>query len=209
MSTSHDRHTENWWSGIGLNVADIRPGSWHAKTIRDEVAKVLGEVEPVGFRSKESSALLSAADLAARLDAVANEVEARIEQSEHDKSELRRMEVSERVEAELSAQDADEPITEGRWAGFTRGEARAWCWNLFQYEPQGFVLPKSFIRARALAELEAGELPEVFDYPERAREHADRGLTPRTYRDHKQALGATTFSPDLVRVKMGRGFPIE
>lgn len=104
-----------------------------------------------------------------------------------------------KVEAAYSLADADEVIAEGRWTGFTRGDAIAWSWNLFQYEPSGFTHPGSQVRAEALQLLESGGLPEVFGYPERARAHAARGLSPKQYRKHREALGAPTFSPSDVR----------
>lgn len=105
----------------------------------------------------------------------------------------------EKLEAAYALADASEVIAEGRWAGVTRGDATAWCWNLFQFEPHGLTYPGSQVRAEALHKLERGGLPEVFGYPERARAHADRGLTPRTYREHREALGSPTFSPNDVR----------
>lgn len=35
----------------------------------------------------------------------------------------------EKLGAAYSLVDADEVITEGRWAGFTRGDAIAWSWH--------------------------------------------------------------------------------
>ena len=81
----------------------------------------------------------------------------------------------------------------------TRGEAAAWCWNLFQYEPHGFVHPGSQLRAEALTQLRAGGLPEVFGYPERASELAGRGITARQYRQHREELGSRNFDPADVR----------
>lgn len=110
-------------------------------------------------------------------------------------AEERRAQGWREVEAALSAADADEAITVGRWAGFSRGVARAWCWNLFQYEPRGFVHPGTQVRHEAMQELLNGGIPEVFGYPERARKHADRGLNPRSYRVLREALGSGTFTP--------------
>lgn len=102
-------------------------------------------------------------------------------------------------EAAFTLPDADKPIVAGRWAGFTRGEATAWCHNLFQFEPHGFVHPGSEVRVRALLALRAGQLSEVFGYPERARALRDSGLTPRSYREHRVALGARIFDPSQVQ----------
>ena len=99
-----------------------------------------------------------------------------------------------KIEETLADPNADRVITEGRWAGFSRGDANAWCWNLFQYEPHGFTHPGSQVRHEAMQKLQTGGVPEVFGYPERARELAARGLTPREYRRHQEALGAGTFT---------------
>ena len=117
----------------------------------------------------------------------------RVLSDEELRSEGRRL-----VESALTAPDSDELIEEGRWAGFTRGRAIAWSWNLFQYEPTGFVHPNSEVRFIALKKLENGGIPAVFGYPERAREHEARGLTPLQYREYRDALG-TRIHPEAVR----------
>ncbi|MBC9937028.1 MULTISPECIES: hypothetical protein [unclassified Leucobacter] len=109
-------------------------------------------------------------------------------------AEQRRSLGREKIEAAYMSMDAGKAITEGRWAGFTQSDATAWCWNFFQCEPRGFVHPGSELRIRSMMQLEAGGLPEVFGYPERARALEELGLTPRAYRQHKEALCAPTFS---------------
>ncbi|MBP1325818.1 hypothetical protein JOF28_001050 [Leucobacter exalbidus] len=104
-----------------------------------------------------------------------------------------------KIEAAYAADTAEQLVTEGRWRGFSYAEATAWCWNLFQFEPHGFMYPRSQVRSEALQRLERGELPEVFNYPERARELADAGLDPRSYRTHHAALGKPTYDPGEVR----------
>lgn len=104
----------------------------------------------------------------------------------------------ERQEGALANSDLAEEITTGRWAGFTRGEAIAWNWNLFDYEPQGFIAPASQLRMESIRKLKNGDIPEVFGYPERARELADQGITPLQYRESQKAQGKTVFSPSAV-----------
>jgi hypothetical protein len=74
-------------------------------------------------------------------------------------------------------------------------------WLLFRRlaTAHGFVHPGSEVRICALHELEAGGIPSVFGYPERARELEARGLTPQQYRGHKEALGDATFDQADVR----------
>lgn len=98
-----------------------------------------------------------------------------------------------------AAPDADEPVTEGDWAGFTRARAIAWCWNLYQYEPHGFVSPGSMLRAQRVRELEAGGIPDGFGYADRARRYEAAGVTPEQYRRVREALGSPTFSAEDVR----------
>lgn len=99
----------------------------------------------------------------------------------------------------FSLADGDVLVESGRWVGFTHNEAAAWCWNLFQYEPTGFVHPNSEVRTKALRELRLGGLPAVFGYPERARRYADAGLTAREYRNHREAINSPIFHPSDVR----------
>src|SRR5690606_27714827 len=106
-----------------------------------------------------------------------------------------------RITEALNAPDADEPITQGKWAGFTRGRAIAWCWNLFQYEPKGFAMPNSIVREKAMRELQRGGIPEVFGYADRARHLERHDLTPESYRKHQEALGKPTFDPADVSFK--------
>lgn len=178
-----------WWSELGLAAvgADSRL-----------TARVLGELRPVGFAVTGSTSgegtvggqVLSQKQVAQRLAA------ARVEE------EARRARVRERLslelvvafEAALVRPDGDVPVTEGRWAGFTRAEAEAWSWALFEFEPRGIAHPGSQLRYESQQRLRAGDLPEAFGYPERARRLADSGLTPRAYRDlriaHREALKA-------------------
>lgn len=51
------------------------------------------------------------------------------------------------------------------------------------------------MRREAIQQLERGNLPTVFRYPERAKRLASRGLDPKQYRLHKEALGAAIFDP--------------
>lgn len=98
-----------------------------------------------------------------------------------------------------AASDADECITQGDWHGFTRAEAQAWCWNLYQFEPHGFVYPNSVIRMQREEELESGRIPEGGGYAAKARTYVARGITPLQYRDAREALGSPTFCWSDVR----------
>ena len=159
--------TIDWWTKLGLAVT--------SRTQED----LLRAHPPTGFGD------LTLDDLAARAAEIEN-VAALDE--ERIRGDLRTAQA-------LAASDADIVIEEGRWAGFTRGEAIAWCWTLFQYEPHGFVHPGTQVRLEALAELEGGGIPEVFGYSQRARELAASGSAPLQYRAAKHASGARVFLP--------------
>lgn len=98
---------------------------------------------------------------------------------------------------------SEELINEGPWAGFTRGEALAWCRNLLDYEPQGFILPKSAVRQWACTEVAAGRVPHVFGYAERAQQLASRGMSAREYRVLRQFADDPIFHPADVKATGG------
>lgn len=187
MSTSrmHGGLKSGWWGALGL-----RGPLGNAAAER-----VLREHVPVGFAPAAGGSVLSLEQVGALVDAAEQEAERAHEVAT---AERRAADAAE-FEAAFDMPDADTVVEEGRWAGFTRGEAAAWCWNLFQFEPHGFVHPGSQVRAEALEKLRAGGLPEVFGYPERARQLAEKGMTPRQYRQHREALGSRMFDPADVR----------
>ncbi|WP_449279753.1 hypothetical protein [Leucobacter sp. GX0328] len=160
-----------------------------------QAERVLREHPPIGFTSKDDDRPLSLEQVAAMIEAAAQELErqrelASIERREADLAEF---------EAAFDQPNAGDVVERGRWSGLTRGEATAWCWNLFHYEPHGFVHPGSQVRAEALATLRSGVLPEVFGYPERARELIEKGVTARRYRQLREELGSPMFDPTEVR----------
>lgn len=182
--STHSGSRTAWWHQLGLSGGfdlESRSARQVLKSYRPTVFASTGsggEAEQVGFD---------------QLVALIEEAE-RTERAQHEAAIVDRRAVAQAdFEAAFTLSGADEPIIDGRWAGFTRGEATAWCHNLFQFEPHGFVHPGSELRHRALTGLRDGQLPEVFGYPERARELRDSGQTPRSYRVHREALGARTF----------------
>lgn len=179
-----------WWRRLGLAA----PSEGAAARAH---RAVLASLTPQAFvrRTDAGDQRLSLDEVVAELDLVAETVELGI----RDAADERRRHGWERVRAALSAPDASVLIADGPWAGFSRGRAAAWCWNLFQYEPHGLVSPGAQVRAEALRVLEAGGLPTVFGYPVRAAELERSGLTPESYREAQEALGKPTFSPDDVR----------
>lgn len=101
-------------------------------------------------------------------------------------------------EAIAAAQDdpgAETVLTEGRWAGFTTANATAWCWNLVQYEPRGFISPNSQVRMMFERDLAQGLVPEWFNYADLARSYEQDGISARAYRLAKERAGARTFTP--------------
>lgn len=188
-----------WWDQIGLRYGGRLLVSRHEGQIREAVTELLHKHPPVGFVGDAPGETITPEELAQRVRQQTEEIElageARREAAAQERSRMGR----ERVEAALNDPALTVPIEEGRWAGFTHGEAIAWCWNLFQYEPRGFISPGSQLRQESLRRLEAGEIPDVFGYPERARELADEGLDPREYRRFKEASGARTFTREDVK----------
>lgn len=179
---------DDWWSVLGLRAMPGSVMGWQAE-------RVLREHPPIGFTSKGEGGPLSLEQVAAMIEA-----------AEQDREQQRELAAIERREADLAEFEAafDQPnagdvVERGRWSGITRGEATAWCWNLFQYEPHGFVHPDSQVRAEALATLRSGVLPEVFGYPERARALIEKGMTARRYRQLREELGSPMFDPSKVR----------
>ena len=167
----------DWWDELGLTLEhdDAR--------VMAAQEKILREYEPVAFgHAGQPRKTVGFGELVARLAQVETDIARKDEDAVNE--EVARGDVL--VAEALSADDADTVVEEGSWAGFTRGEATAWCWNLFQYEPHGFVHPGSEVRAIALRELREGGLPEVFGYPARARELVAAGATPLSYREAKR-----------------------
>lgn len=193
-------HSGQWWESIGLRYSSLLLVSSDERAVQEAVLEVLREHPPVAFANGASGAPeLTVQQLGELVRHTTAQVELDEQQRRVEAAEERRVYGWEQVEAALSESEDDDPMRHGPWAGLTWGEARAWCWNLFQYEPHGFVLPGSLLRQKALAELEEGGLPDVFGYPKRARELAALGLSPRDYRQHKEALGEMTYTPEDVK----------
>lgn len=190
---------DGWWGELDLSYHRIPVTTRHELEVEQAALAVLAAHPPVGFAGDLEGVTLTAAQLKELVERAVADAEQKVECQREAGAEERRRSGRARIEEALSAPDADQVLVEGRWAGLTRGEATAWCWNLFQYEPHGFVHPGSQVRHEAMQKLQAGGLPEVFGYPERARELVSRGLTTREYRRHKEALGANTFTDADVR----------
>lgn len=188
--STHSGSRTAWWHQLGLSGGfDLESRS---------ARKLLKFYRPTVFVSRSDDGATDQIGFD-QLVALIEEAE-RTVRAQHEAAIVdRRAAAQAEFEAAFTLPGAEEPIVDGRWAGFTRGDATAWCHNLFQYEPHGFVHPGSEVRVRALAALRDGQLPEVFGYPERARELRDSGLTPRRYREYREALGARTFDPSEVR----------
>lgn len=195
---TNPRH-DGWWAELDLRYRRTPVVARHENVVERAALAVLAVHPPISFAGGAEGGTLTASQLKELVDRAVEDAHQTAEhQRESDAAERRRFGWA-MVEEALTGPDADQLVAEGRWTGFTWGEATAWCWNLFQYEPHGFVLPGAQVRHEAMQTLQAGGLPEVFGYPERARELAERGLTPRDYRRHKEALGANTFTAADVR----------
>lgn len=192
MSTSFTfgRGQADWWEQLGL-TSNSMGVTRNRHDASNAGLSVLREYQPVAFVSKsDTSDQLTIEQLHERVA----EAERRYKRETEEATKRAVQELDElgweRIEAAYAAPDADEVIQDGGWSGFTRADATAWCWNLFQFELRGIAHPGSEVRVRASLELKAGGLPEVFGYPQRARELVALGLTPKQYRQHKEALGA-------------------
>ncbi|WP_427869021.1 hypothetical protein [Leucobacter luti] len=184
FTTKRQLPDSEWWSVLGRRAIPSRVMGGHAE-------RMLREYPPISFVSKDDDGPLSLMQVAAMIEAAAQEHEqqrelAAIERREADLAEF---------EAAFDQPNAGDVVEHGRWSGMTLGEATAWCWNLFQYEPHGFVHPGSQVRAEALATIRSGGLPEVFGYPERVRELTEKGMTARRYRQLREELGSPLFDP--------------
>lgn len=187
-------HRQGWWNELGLQLQPFPVPARHEDEIEKAALAVLSAHPPVGFAGGTDGDTITAIELRELVEHALKDAEQQAKRQCETADEERRRFGWAKLEQALADPDADQLILEGRWAGFRRGEAVAWCWNLFQYEPHGFVHPGSQVRHNAMKELLTGGLPEVFGYPKRARDLADSGLTPQEYRRHKEALGAKTFS---------------
>lgn len=156
--------------------------------------QLLRSLTPIGFtrQSEKSTELLSASDVASEIEMIRADEDAAAKAD----PELRRIRGLRNVQEALTAVDADEPVMSGSWVGFARGRALAWCWNLYQYEPHGFISPGSQLRMKNIALLKRGELPDGFGYAERARELELSGVDPEHYRTMQSLLGRRIYDRD-------------
>ncbi|WP_105565352.1 hypothetical protein [Microbacterium halophytorum] len=181
-----------WWRALGLRDPDPGRSTNERVEARARWNRLVSLV-PSGFvrHTGAGEESLSLAEVVAELGESADASARNARRA----SEERRAHGWARVRAALSSPDAGERIERGPWAGFTRGRTVAWSWNLFQYEPHGFVHPGSQARHESLAALENGELRDVFGYPARAAALERSGLTPEGYRSAQEALGKRIFDP--------------
>lgn len=195
MPTPKNRFTrpDGWWDELSLRYQGVPAATEGEFGIQQAVLRVLAAHPPVGFVGETEGSTITSNQLSELINSAIENAKRQAKRKRESAAKEQRELGWSKVEEALSAADADRVIDEGRWAGFRRGEAVAWCWNLFQYEPHGFTHPGNQVRHEAMQLLQNGGLPEVFDYPERARVLEDRGLTPREYRRHREALGAGMF----------------
>lgn len=188
--------------------------------LRRDIEEFLAQHPPVTFRGDRSTGNYSREAFEERLTRVvvtgitsqrgSQSAAAGTRAVAPDELDMRAVKAKARANVEGAYQEprAHEVIPDGPWADFTRGDAFAWNWALFNYEPHGFISPGSQVRFRALQELEKGELPAVFNYPNRARELVAEGKTPISFIDDKEASNARAFRAKDVRrgVPMGWSF---
>ncbi|MBB5632574.1 hypothetical protein BKA04_000797 [Cryobacterium mesophilum] len=191
-----------WWARLGLSAGDEGAGSVNDRRRQEARVRVLRLHEPSLFAAVTNGAPTvpkSLEQVAAELDRAEAEVEAAIQDAARQREQRGR----EAVASAFAAPDADELVTEGDWVGFTRARAVSWCWDLYQYEPQGFVSPGSMLREQRTRELEAGGIPNGFGYADRARQLEASGVTPSHYRAAREMLGSSTFSAADIQFDRG------
>lgn len=183
---------DDWWSQLGLRYHGLALVSKHEHRVKEAVLAVLREHPPVTFTGGDGEPPLSIEELLALVEVATKEAEREGEVERIQMAQTQRVQGQARVEAALAMPDADVVIAEGGWAGFTKGEAFAWSWNLFEYERRGIAHPGSQVHYESLQKLKRGDLPDVFGYAERAKQLVANGVDPNQYRQYKDALGAET-----------------
>lgn len=184
----------DWWRKLGLNpqggLLHMTENERYAVLVAEEYLRTL---EPTRFVQQKTGGTteLTMDEVVEGLKSIQADVAAEIEQMQQNERDLGWS----HIRAARAAADAEDILVDGEWEGFTRSDAIAWCWNLFQYEPHGFISPGNIVRHRALDELKAGSVPSVFGYARRARELKLSGATPESYRMAKEAIGARLFDP--------------
>lgn len=190
-SANHtDRREESWWQILRSATGPIRPEAAEA---------VLAEYRPLGFVPRDTpddAPVSSVEDLVARMQVALLEAELKRVAQVADREAADRAD----FESAFARPDADMLVTDGDWKGFTHGEAAAWCWNLFHYELR-HVDVTWMTAVGAMKHLSEGGLPSVFKHSERARTLRDSGLTARTYREHREALGDLTLGARRERLR--------
>ena len=196
ISQNTSSNPTEWWAKLGLQPIGYDTSS--------PAHQVLAKHPPVTFASGSDQHALTLEQVAELMTQATERITRLANYALLATAEERQRFGWERLQEAFNMPDAQVQISESRWAGFTKGEATAWCWNLMQYEPKGFIAPGMYTRRGAARELANGGLPEVFGYPERARELADEGLDPREYRRRREAANAPTFCEADVTIQ---GYP--
>ena len=168
---------EGWWSGLGLEIDSSPLEKMYAPgraAVRVAVLRAHAPIEFDGGLSFSDVKTRVAADLEGLL--VGRPV-------------VRPVDLS-RVPG------AEDLITAGRWAGFTRRAALEWCWALVEYEPDLLAGVGSRWMGQVVEQLQAGVPVAVPAFVERVRELEAEGLTPQSYRAGRRAAGARSFLLD-------------
>lgn len=191
---AHNR--EAWTRQLGLAVEPAAATSNEQRVSRAR-RDYLASIRPTEFiRTSDGGDIrISLEQVVDDLKAIDAQVNLRLQ----DEAKDRRARGWTMVRAALEASDAEVLVDSGEWIGFSRGQAIAWCWNLYQFEPHGFLRPAAQLRAEGIAQLEAGLIPDGFGYARRAKQLEAAGMTPETYRQAMDALGKPTFTPGDVR----------
>lgn len=188
-----------WWRQLGLTDGLTYRASVNEHDAVRARTQYLSTLRPIFTASDAAEVHLTLNDVISQLAAI----DAAHEEKRAQHQRVERERGWEGIRAARAAAHAEEPIDSGSWAGFTRADAIAWCWNLYQFESHGFGGVGAMVRKRDLARgrnrdlatLKGGGVPEDLGYAHRARELTLAGATPESYRTAKEAMGARVFDP--------------
>ena len=186
--------TMPWWRSLGLRLVheDYESNGEEVRKRRAQ-EEVLTAFVPTSFEGQGRT--IGIDELRTLIKEARDQVSEELKAEEQARRDLGWTKLHEVFEAD----DAEELVVGGVWDGFTRARARAWLWNLIQYEPFQFSPMWSSRRREREERVAAGEIVEVEHYAKRARQLERDGMTPHSYRRAQEALGTRTFSQGAVR----------
>ena len=130
-------HLDGWWGKLSLCYRHIPAPTGIEFETEQAVLAVLAAHPPVSFVGDTEGSTITLNQLNELIESAIKNAEREAKRQRASAAQERREIGWTKIEEALTAPDADQVITEGRWAGFRRGDAVAWSWNLFQgYRPK-------------------------------------------------------------------------